>query len=70
MNELFKSLLMFLYLYFHREKWEKVNIVKNDNGTISFNQKKVYTFSDEESNGLEDDVSGTTINFSARFDQC
>jgi scavenger receptor class B, member 1 len=39
-----------------REKWEKVNIVQNDNGTLSFNQKKVYIFDDEESVGMEDDV--------------
>jgi scavenger receptor class B, member 1 len=54
------------YFYFLREKWEKVNIVKNDNGTISFNQKKVYTFSEEDSAGQEDDVSVTTTlnNFS------
>lgn len=41
---------------FFREKWEKVNIVENPNGTISFNQKKVYAFSEEESAGMEDDV--------------
>lgn len=39
-----------------RETWEKVNIVDNGNGTLSFNQKKVYIFSDEDSVGMEDDV--------------
>lgn len=41
---------------FSREKWEKVNIVENPNGTLSFNQKKVYIFSEEDSAGSEDDV--------------
>lgn len=50
-NFLFK-----IYLSFFSEKWEKVNIVENDNGTISFNQKKVFQFSDELSAGMEDDV--------------
>lgn len=35
---------------------EKVNIVHNENGTISFNQRKTYIFSEELSNGSEDDV--------------
>lgn len=30
--------------------------MENDNGTLSFNQKKVYQFSEEDSAGLEDDV--------------
>lgn len=38
------------------QTWEKVNIVDNENGTLSFNQKRVYVFSDELSNGSEDDV--------------
>lgn len=33
-----------------------MNIVDNENGTMSFNQKRVYVFSDELSNGSEDDV--------------
>jgi hypothetical protein len=47
---------VFFFLLISRETWEKVNIVENDNGTLSFNQKKVYIFSEEESEGLEDDV--------------
>lgn len=39
-----------------RQTWEKVNIVENDNGTMSFNQKRIYVFSDELSSGSEDDV--------------
>lgn len=42
--------------FFCRQTWEKVNIVENPNGTISFNQKRVYIFSDELSAGSEDDV--------------
>lgn len=38
------------------QTWEKVNIVDNENGTLSFNQKRVYVFSDELSSGSEDDV--------------
>lgn len=42
--------------YVYIETWEKVNIVENENGTISFNQKKVFVFSEELSEGTEDDV--------------
>lgn len=38
------------------ETWEKVDIVENDNNTLSFNAKRVYVFSEEESAGSEDDV--------------
>lgn len=51
-----KPILDELGPYVYKEKWEKVNIVENDNGTLSFNQKKVYIFSEEDSVGLEDDV--------------
>jgi hypothetical protein len=30
--------------------------VDNENGTLSFNQKKVYRFDEEQSAGMEDDV--------------
>lgn len=40
----------------YSETWEKVDIVKNENGTLSFNQRKTFIFSDELSNGSEDDV--------------
>lgn len=43
-------------IYSRSQTWEKVNIVENPNGTISFNQKRVYHFSDELSTGSEDDV--------------
>lgn len=42
----------FVYL----QTWEKVDIVENPNGTISFNQKRVYIFNEEMSTGSEDDV--------------
>jgi scavenger receptor class B protein 1 len=51
-----KPILEELGPYVYKETWEKVNIVDNENGTFSFNQKKVYQFSEEDSVGLEDDV--------------
>lgn len=36
--------------------WEKVNIVKNDNGTISYNLRKIYMFREDLSVGSDDDV--------------
>lgn len=36
--------------------WEKVNIVKNENGTISYNLRKLYMFRDDLSVGSDDDV--------------
>jgi hypothetical protein len=51
-----KPILDELGPYIYIEKWEKVNIVDNGNGTLSFNQKKVYKFDEENSVGTEDDV--------------
>ncbi|XP_053683275.1 scavenger receptor class B member 1 isoform X1 [Sabethes cyaneus] len=42
--------------YVYVETWEKVNIVENPNGTISYNQKRIYIFDEDQSGGLEDDV--------------
>ncbi|EFA05670.1 scavenger receptor class B member 1 isoform X1 [Tribolium castaneum] len=42
--------------YVYVEKWEKKNIKFHDNGTVSFNQEKIYTFDESLSAGLEDDV--------------
>ncbi|KAL5286826.1 CD36.2 family protein [Megaselia abdita] len=42
--------------YVYTETWEKVNIVENANGTISYNMRKVYQFREEFSAGFEDDV--------------
>ncbi|XP_044738867.1 scavenger receptor class B member 1 isoform X2 [Chrysoperla carnea] len=42
--------------YVYNEDWEKVNIKFNDNGTVSFNQRKIYVFDEEASYGSEDDV--------------
>lgn len=39
-----------------REKWEKKNIEFHDNGTVSFNQEKIYYFDESQSAGSEDDV--------------
>lgn len=42
--------------YIYRETWEKKNIVFHDNGTLTFNQEKIYRFDEEASAGMEDDV--------------
>jgi scavenger receptor class B protein 1 len=42
--------------YVYVEKWEKKNIRFHDNGTVSFNQEKIYTFDESLSAGFEDDV--------------
>ncbi|KAK6645191.1 hypothetical protein RUM43_001467 [Polyplax serrata] len=39
-----------------RQTWEKVNIKFNDNGTISYQMKKVFVFDPENSIGSEDDM--------------
>lgn len=39
-----------------RQKWEKVDIVDNKNGTLSFNYKRTYKFDEELSSGSEDDL--------------
>ena len=47
---------MEIKLIFCRESWEKVNIVQNENGTLSYNLKKIYVFREELSAGSDDDV--------------
>uniref|UniRef100_A0A336MNJ0 Scavenger receptor class B member 1 n=2 Tax=Culicoides sonorensis TaxID=179676 RepID=A0A336MNJ0_CULSO len=42
--------------YVYVQKWEKVNIVDNKNGTLSFNYKRTYRFDEEKSGGSEDDL--------------
>ncbi|XP_060660267.1 uncharacterized protein LOC132794059 [Drosophila nasuta] len=42
--------------YVYSETWEKVNIVENDNGTLSYNLRKIYKFREDLSVGPEDDV--------------
>ncbi|KAJ8916553.1 hypothetical protein NQ315_000195 [Exocentrus adspersus] len=42
--------------YVYTERWEKKNITFNDNGTVSFNQEKLYFFDESQSVGTEDDV--------------
>lgn len=47
----------FDYLIFcFSEKWEKKNITFHENGTLSFNQEKIYYFDESQSVGSEDDV--------------
>lgn len=48
--------LIVIFLYFFSEKWEKKNLVWHENGTVSFNQEKIYAFEEFESAGSEDDV--------------
>lgn len=47
---------IFDFILSSSEQWEKVNIVENPNGTLTFQNKRVYVFSEELSNGSEDDV--------------
>ncbi|XP_074026812.1 epithelial membrane protein isoform X2 [Leptinotarsa decemlineata] len=42
--------------YVYLEKWEKKNIQFHENGTVSFNQQKIYTFDESLSAGSEDDI--------------
>ncbi|XP_018567458.1 scavenger receptor class B member 1 isoform X2 [Anoplophora glabripennis] len=42
--------------YVYTEKWEKKNITFHENGTLSFNQEKIYYFDESQSAGSEDDV--------------
>nr|CAD7606388.1 unnamed protein product [Timema genevievae] len=39
-----------------RETWEKVNVSFNENGTVSFHQRKVFHFDPEHSKGDVDDM--------------
>lgn len=43
-------------LLFRRETWEKVAVAFNDNGTVSFQQKKVFKFDSEQSVGDIEDM--------------
>lgn len=42
--------------YVYHETWEKKNLQFHDNGTVTFNQEKIYIFNEEMSVGPEDDV--------------
>lgn len=53
---LFVRFCLFFPLSSSSQTWEKVNIKENPNGTISYNQKRVYIFNEDLSGGLEDDV--------------
>lgn len=43
-------------MFYYSETWEKVNLRFHDNGTLTFNQRKIFKFSPELSNGTEDDT--------------
>ncbi|XP_025422540.1 scavenger receptor class B member 1 isoform X2 [Sipha flava] len=51
-----KPLLDELGPYVYVETWEKVNLTFHENGTLTYNQRKVYRFDRELSAGSEDDV--------------
>lgn len=44
------------FFFIFREKWEKVNVKFNPNGTISYQQKKTFVFDPDQSVGSEDDM--------------
>lgn len=47
---------MFCFVLSYREVWEKVNLLINDNNTITFNQRKTFKFSPELSVGDVEDM--------------
>ncbi|XP_050061289.1 lysosome membrane protein 2 isoform X3 [Aphis gossypii] len=51
-----KPILDELGPFVYVETWEKVNLTFHDNGTLTYNQQKVYRFDPEQSVGSEDDV--------------
>ncbi|KAL3270736.1 hypothetical protein HHI36_021261 [Cryptolaemus montrouzieri] len=42
--------------YVYVETWEKKNLKFHENGTVTFNQEKIYMFDESQSAGSEDDV--------------
>ncbi|XP_008558035.1 scavenger receptor class B member 1 isoform X1 [Microplitis demolitor] len=51
-----KPILQELGPYVYVQKWDKTNIKFNDNGTVSYNVRKRFVFSEELSSGTEDDL--------------
>jgi len=51
-----KPILDELGPFVYVETWEKVNLTFHDNGTLTYNQQKVYRFDPEQSVGSEDDT--------------
>ncbi|XP_026317403.1 scavenger receptor class B member 1 isoform X2 [Hyposmocoma kahamanoa] len=51
-----KPILDELGPYVYSEEWEKVNITDNENGTLSFQYKRMYTFQPHLSAGPDDDA--------------
>lgn len=56
LNDGVKPVLNEVGPFVYREKWEKVNLQFHGNGTVSFQQRKVYHFDPEASAGSEDDL--------------
>lgn len=51
-----KKRQLYFPIFHFSESWEKVNIVQNDNGTLTYSLKKIYVFREELSVGSDDDV--------------
>lgn len=51
----FLTLSLSFFIVLSSETWEKVNLTFHDNGTLTYNQQKVYIFDPEQSAGSEED---------------
>uniref|UniRef100_A0A0A9YZJ9 Scavenger receptor class B member 1 n=1 Tax=Lygus hesperus TaxID=30085 RepID=A0A0A9YZJ9_LYGHE len=51
-----KPILDELGPFVYVEQWEKVNLTFNDNGTVSFQQRKTFVFDPDQSEGDENDM--------------
>lgn len=51
-----KPILQELGPYVYLQKWDKTNITFNENGTVTYNLRKIFYFSEELSVGSEDDL--------------
>ncbi|XKL65381.1 hypothetical protein PGB90_008801 [Kerria lacca] len=56
LNDGHKPILQELGPYVYIETWEKVNLKFHDNGTLTFNQRKIFKFDPERSAGNEEDM--------------
>nr|XP_018906943.1 PREDICTED: scavenger receptor class B member 1 isoform X1 [Bemisia tabaci] len=56
LNDGQKPVLEELGPFVYVETWEKVNLTFNENGTLTFNQRKIFRFDPEQSVGSEDDM--------------
>lgn len=57
-----KPFLMEMGPYVFREHYNRTNITTNDNGTITFNQMRMWEFMPDMSNGsLEDEITNLNV---------